>query len=102
MVEKIVVSMKGAKRFGNGQAYDAFSRVKSMSGLYVTDFDKSGTRADKQVAAVMDEMRINRLPTQTETGVAELSLSCVDHGWSSEHSQFPCKVKGPHHARQDT
>ena len=33
-MDNIVVNMKGARRFGTGQAYVAFSRVKTLQGLY--------------------------------------------------------------------
>lgn len=60
-VDKIVVSMKGAKRFGKGQAYVAFSRVQTLGGLYITDFDPAGIKASENIAVQMNEMRENVL-----------------------------------------
>ena len=65
-VDRIVVSMKGANRFGKGQAYVAFSRVKTLDGLYITDFDHKGIRADQKVEKVMEEMCQKLLPMQSE------------------------------------
>lgn len=60
-MDQIVVSMKGANRFDNGQAYVAFSRVKTLQGLYITDFDEVGIKAKKDISHEMNEMRQNQI-----------------------------------------
>ena len=60
-VDNIVVSMRGACRFGNGQAYVAFSRVKTLEGLYISSFDVKGIRTNKQLFQEMTEMRQNKI-----------------------------------------
>ena len=55
-LDKIVVSMKGGKRFGHGQAYVAFSRVRSLDDLFITDFEEKGIKYNKIVANEMEEM----------------------------------------------
>ena len=58
-VDKIVVSMAG--RFGPGQAYVAFSRVKSVAGLFILDFDSSKIKADECVKNEMQRLYQNPL-----------------------------------------
>ena len=60
-MDEIVVSMKGAKRFGKGQAYVAFSRVKTINGLHITDFDAAGIKTNNKEECEMNEMANNRL-----------------------------------------
>ena len=59
-LQNIVVDMKG--RFNRGQAYVAFSRVKSIQGLYITNFNQSAIKTDSTVTEVMDELRTKQLP----------------------------------------
>ena len=61
-LEKVVVDMKGAKRFNNGQAYVAFSRVKSMHGLHILNFDESGIKTHSAVTDAMAELHNKPLP----------------------------------------
>ena len=56
-LDEIVINMKGCKRFGYGQAYVAFSRVKSLDSLHIVDFDQVGIKTDKKVEKEMAEMR---------------------------------------------
>lgn len=46
-VDQIVVDMSG--RFSPGQAYVAFSRVKSIAGLFVTNFDVNKISVSPQI-----------------------------------------------------
>ena len=52
-LEKVVVDMKKATKFNNGQAYVAFSRVKSIHGLHILNFDDSGIKTDSTVSNAM-------------------------------------------------
>ena len=61
-LEKVVVDMKGAKRFNNGQAYVAFSRVKSIHGLHILNFDESGIKTHSAVRDAMNELHTRHLP----------------------------------------
>ena len=53
--DQIVVSMKG--RFNPGQAYVAFSRVKTLSGLFITSFNATKIRAHPDVVKEMSRLR---------------------------------------------
>ena len=59
-LENIVVDMKG--RFNWGQAYVALSRVKSLQGLYITNFNQSAIKTDSAVTDVMNDLRTKQLP----------------------------------------
>ena len=59
-LQNIVVDMKG--KFNRGQAYVALSRVKSLQGLYITNFNKSAIKTDSAVTNVMDDLRTKQLP----------------------------------------
>ena len=61
-LEKVVVDMKGAKRFNNGQAYVAFSRVKSIQGLHILNFDECGIKTHSAVKDAMKELHNKLLP----------------------------------------
>ena len=61
-LEKVVVDMKGAKRFNNGQAYVAFSRVKSIHGLFILNFDESGIKTHSAVREAMKKLQTRHLP----------------------------------------
>ena len=47
-----------------GQAYVAFSRVKSLSGLYIINFDEGAIKTNPAINKEMLEMRNNMLPPQ--------------------------------------
>ena len=54
-LDEIVVDMKGG-RFSPGQAYVAFSRVKTLAGLHVLNFS---SKAIKKSTDAENEMRLN-------------------------------------------
>ena len=59
---QIVVDMKNGKKFNKGQAYVAFSRVKSIDGLYLLNFDSSAIKTDNAVTDIMKQLREKVLP----------------------------------------
>ena len=65
-MDQIVVSLKGGSKLNCGQAYVAFSRVKSLSGLYIINFDESAIKTNPTINKEMLEMRNNTLPPQTK------------------------------------
>jgi hypothetical protein len=69
-VDKIVVSMKGA--FRAGQAYVALSRVRSLQGLYIRDFDLTKIKADPEVTMEMERLRRNLLPQMAPPQVTQV------------------------------
>ena len=81
-MDEIVVNMKGANKFGSGQAYVAFSRVKTLDGLHITEFDEKGIKTDSNVDSVMKEMPILVVPQEikfsnTSVAVGYLNIHCM-------------------------
>ena len=72
-LDKIVVDMSGGNRFNPGQAYVAFSRVKTLEGLYLHNFDKISIKCSDQVSNEMD-----RLNTKLIESKVPVSLSLCD------------------------
>ena len=63
-MDQVVVSLKGGTKLNCGQAYVAFSRVKSLSGLYIINFDEGAIKTNPAINTEMLEMRNNMLPPQ--------------------------------------
>ena len=63
-MDQVVVSLKGGAKLNCGQAYVAFSRVKSLGGLYIINFDEAAIKANPAINTEMLEMRNNMLPPQ--------------------------------------
>jgi hypothetical protein len=61
-LNEIVVDFSGSNRFNNGQAYVALSRVQSLNGLHILNFNKSAIRADKNVKKVMEDFQRKQIP----------------------------------------
>ena len=59
---QIVIDMKNGKKFNKGQAYVAFSHVKSIEGLYLLNFDSSAIKTDSTVTDIMKQLRKKILP----------------------------------------
>ena len=57
-LDKIVVDMKGG-RFSASQAYVAFSRVKTLLGLNILNFNQSSIKKSKDVEKEMLRLRKN-------------------------------------------
>ena len=58
-VDKAIVSMAG--RFQAGQAYVALSRVTTLNGLFITDFDPQKLKADESVKSEMKRLSAHPL-----------------------------------------
>ena len=59
---KVVVDMEGANMFNNGQPHVAFSRVRSMHGLHIMNFDESGIKTHSALTDAMAELHNTPLP----------------------------------------
>lgn len=59
-LDEIVVDMKGG-RFSTGQAYVAFSRVKSLEGLHILNFNPKAIKASDDVEVEMQRLNDNLL-----------------------------------------
>ena len=74
-LHNIVVDMKG--KFNRGQAYVAFSRVKCLQGLYITNFNQSAIKTDSAVTDVMDELRTKQLPVIQNSELCTINRSAA-------------------------
>ena len=61
-LDEIVVDMKGG-RFNAGQAYVAFSRVKTLQGLHILNFSASAIKKSNDVHSEMIRLNTKLLPT---------------------------------------
>ena len=71
-LERIVVDMKGGK-FNAGQAYVAFSRVKSIEGLFILNFSASSIVKSDAVDEEMERLNNNLLPPLPQLQCVSLS-----------------------------
>ena len=60
-LDEIVVDMKGG-RFSPGQAYVAFSRVKTLPGLHILNFNSKAIKASNDVQSEMSRLNNKLLP----------------------------------------
>ena len=55
-LDKIVFDMKGEGHFSTGQAYVACSRVKSLTGLFINNFNESAIKKSIKVESEMERL----------------------------------------------
>ena len=76
-LDNIVVAMKG-QAFDAGQAYIAFSCVKSLQGLHIKNFNPSSIKVSKSVVSEMEKLNSEKiLPPQQVPQVVTLPRA----GW---------------------
>ena len=75
-LDQIVVDMKG-HAFSAGQAYVAFSRVKSLEGLFIKNFNPTSIKVSAPVVAEMERLATNCLPSEPIPQV----VSLLKHDW---------------------
>ena len=75
-LNQIVVDMKG-HAFSAGQAYVAFSRVKSLEGLFIKNFNPTSIKISAPVVAEMERLATNGLPSEPVPQVVALPK----HNW---------------------
>ena len=59
-LDQIVVDMKG-QAFNTGQAYVAFSRVKTLQGLFIKNFNPASIKVSASVVSEMERLTSNKL-----------------------------------------
>lgn len=62
-LDEIVVDMTGRNHFSAGQAYVAFSRVKSLQGLHILNFDPKATKKSDPIQNEMARLNTKLLPS---------------------------------------
>ena len=75
-LNQIVVDMKG-RAFSAGQAYVAFSRVKSLEGLFIKNFNPTSIKVSAPVVAEMERLAAHSLPPEPVPQVVALPK----HNW---------------------
>jgi DNA replication protein DnaC len=75
-LHQIVVDMKG-RSFSAGQAYVAFSRVKSLEGLFIKNFNPSSIKVSEPVVTEMERLGTHCLPPEPVPQV----VSLPKHNW---------------------
>ena len=71
-MDQIVVDMKG-QACNASQAYVAFSRVRSLAGLFIKNFNPSGIKAGEPVVAEMERLATKCLPVPPTPRVVAVS-----------------------------
>lgn len=84
-IDTIIVDMKGG-HFSPGQAYVAFSRVKSLQGLHILNFDPSAIKKSDDVTIEMSRLKENRLSITPLLQYATLSNSHITIALLNIHS----------------
>ncbi len=76
-LDQIVVDMKG-QAFSAGQAYVAFSQVRSLQGLFIKNFNPTSIKASPSVISEMERLTSDKLlPPQPVPQVVTLPRA----GW---------------------
>ena len=85
-LDQIVVDMEGSSHFNPGQAYVAFSRVKTLDGLYLIGFNHLSIKASEKVKEEMSRLQnqlidpnnlVHHIPC-TETTIAFLNVRSIN------------------------
>ncbi len=85
-LDQIVVDMTGG-RFGAGQAYVAFSRVKSLNSLFIKNFRDRCIKTSSKVDNEMERLTSNPLPQPPQPNILTASAeSCLNIGHLNVHS----------------
>ena len=85
-LDQIVVDMKGG-RFGAGQAYVAFSRVKSLNSLFIKNFEAKYIKTSSKVDSEMERLTSNPLPQPPLPNILTASADdCINIGHLNIHS----------------
>ena len=75
-LDEIVVDMKGG-RFSPGQAYVAFSRVKTLTGLHILNFNSKAIKKSTDVENEMVRLNANLLQPLPEVLCKSISVSHI-------------------------
>ena len=75
-LDEIVVDKKGG-RFGPGQAYVAFSRVKTLQGLHIVNFNATAIKKSTNVQGEMSRLNCKLLPTHSKLQCKSLCSSHI-------------------------
>ena len=70
-MEQIVFDMKNTM-FDAGQAYVAFSRVKTLEGLFIKNFKPTNIKVSSSIVSEMERLSTQRLPTEPVPQVLSL------------------------------
>ena len=83
-MDRIVVDMKREKgRYMNGQAYVAFSRVRTYDGLHIINYNRHQIRVSRQVKKEMERLRKEkRLPPIPKPLMWSIPDECIKNGAS--------------------
>ncbi|ELT89278.1 hypothetical protein CAPTEDRAFT_217397 [Capitella teleta] len=71
--------MKNGKKFNCGQAYVALSRVKTLHGLHIVDFEPEAIKANQKVMNHMEKMKSKRLNIDELEIKKEMNQIIVGH-----------------------
>ena len=95
-LDNIVVDMKGGK-FLPGQAYVAFSRVRTLDSLFICNFNPASITADKHVVSEIERLHANTIPQESplhilsEAGDISLKIGHLNvHSYIAKEEDISC------------